>query len=264
MLPPPAIRGVFRTDERARAAYAEGAGIYRILPAAVCLPADREDLVSLVGWASAHRFPLVPRGAGSAMGGGNVGEGVIVDLTGLARRLEIRPAERIAVTSANITLAELNIAGRCAPAPAAARSLQRTLRDARRHGVHQRLGRADRPLRERAALGPGARAGDRGGRGARAAPRRRLGRPIRGDGPADRGRRGSGGRRRPRADRGPVSQDAQELLRLCPRGLDRLGRPARPRHRRRRHPGIRHPDRVAAGPAAGSPGRAPHRAALAG
>jgi FAD/FMN-containing dehydrogenase len=110
MLPPPAIRGVFRTDERARAAYAEGAGIYRILPGAVCLPADREDLVSLVGWASAHRVPLVPRGAGSAMGGGNVGEGVIVDLTSLARLLEIRPAERTAATSANITLAELNTA----------------------------------------------------------------------------------------------------------------------------------------------------------
>src|SRR5688500_13335239 len=110
MLPPPAIRGVFRTDERARAAYAEGAGIYRILPTAVCLPADRQDLVSLVGWASAHRVPLVPRGAGSAMGGGNVGEGVIVDLTGLARLLEIRPAERTAATSANVTLAELNTA----------------------------------------------------------------------------------------------------------------------------------------------------------
>ncbi len=110
MLPPPTIRGVFRTDERARAAYAEGAGIYRILPTAVCLPADRQDLVSLVGWAAAHRVPLVPRGAGSAMGGGNVGEGVIVDLTGLPRLLEIRPAERTAVTSANITLAELNTA----------------------------------------------------------------------------------------------------------------------------------------------------------
>ncbi len=110
MLPPPAIHGVFRTDERARAAYAEGGGIYRILPLAVCLPADRDDLVALVRWASEHRLPLVPRGAGSAMGGGNVGEGVVVDLTRLPRRLEIRPTERQAVTSANVTLAELNIA----------------------------------------------------------------------------------------------------------------------------------------------------------
>jgi len=110
MLPPPSIRGVFRTDERARAAYAEGAGIYRILPAAVSLPSDRDDLVTLVRWAAANRVPLVPRGAGSAMGGGNVGEGVIVDLTGLTRVLDLRPAQRAAVTSANITLAELNAA----------------------------------------------------------------------------------------------------------------------------------------------------------
>ena len=92
MLSPPPIRGVYRTDLRARAAYAEGAGIYRILPEAVCVPTDRQDVVSLVRWASAHRAPLVPRGAGSAMGGGNVGEGVLVDLTGLERRLEVRPA----------------------------------------------------------------------------------------------------------------------------------------------------------------------------
>ena len=110
MLPPPAIRGVFRTDERARAAYAEGAGIYRVLPIAVCLPADRDDLVALLRWASEHRMPLVPRGAGSAMSGGNVGEGIVVDLTRLPRRLEIRPVERVAVTSTNLTLAELNMA----------------------------------------------------------------------------------------------------------------------------------------------------------
>ena len=89
MLPPPRYAGLYRTDLRARAAYAEGAGIYRILPAAVCVPADRQDVASLVGWAAAHRIPLVPRGAGSAMGGGNVGDGVVVDLTGLARRLEV-------------------------------------------------------------------------------------------------------------------------------------------------------------------------------
>ena len=83
MLPPPPIRGLFRTDQRARAAYAEGAGIFRILPAAVCVPQDREDLASLAHWASAHRVALVPRGAGSAMGGGNVGDGVVVDLTAL-------------------------------------------------------------------------------------------------------------------------------------------------------------------------------------
>ena len=109
MLPPPAIRGIFRTDRRARAAYAEGAGIFRMLPAAVCVPADREDIASVMHWATLHRVGLVPRGAGSAMGGGNVGDGVILDLTALPRRIEIDAGRRIARTSANARLAELNL-----------------------------------------------------------------------------------------------------------------------------------------------------------
>ena len=108
MLPPPGFRGVFRSDSRARAAYAEAAGIYRIIPAAVCLPADTADLALLVGWAAESRTPLVPRGAGSAMGGGNLGEGVVVDLTRLPLRLEVRAGERVAHTGANVTLADLN------------------------------------------------------------------------------------------------------------------------------------------------------------
>jgi FAD/FMN-containing dehydrogenase len=111
MSPPPSIRGIYRTDQRARAAYSEGAGIYRILPRAVCLPADLDDLRLAVCWASDHRVPLVPRGAGSAMGGGNVGDGVVIDLTRMAgRRLEIDAAKQRAVTSAGVTLAELNTA----------------------------------------------------------------------------------------------------------------------------------------------------------
>ncbi len=110
MLPPPALRGIFRTDARARAAYAEGAGIYRILPQAICRPADISDLKTLVLWAAAHRNPLVPRGAGSAMGGGNIGEGIMVDLTGMPRRLEIDVARSRAAASSGVTLAQLNAA----------------------------------------------------------------------------------------------------------------------------------------------------------
>jgi FAD/FMN-containing dehydrogenase len=111
MLPAPNIRGIYRTDPRARAAYAEAAGIYRILPHAVCLPADISDLNRLVCWAGDHRMALIPRGAGSGMSGGNVGEGVIVDLTRMAdRRLEVDAGKCYAVTSAGVTLAELNAA----------------------------------------------------------------------------------------------------------------------------------------------------------
>jgi FAD/FMN-containing dehydrogenase len=82
---PPGFRGVFRTDDLARAVYSEAAGVARIIPAAVAVPADAEDVVTLVRWAAASRTPLVPRGSGSSMANGALGEGVIVDLVRLDR-----------------------------------------------------------------------------------------------------------------------------------------------------------------------------------
>jgi FAD/FMN-containing dehydrogenase len=113
MLPPPAVRGIYRSDSRARAAYAEGAGIYRIIPLAVCVPSGIEDLQQLIRWATQHRTSLIPRAAGSAMGGGNVGTGVIVDVARIGNhRLEIDSVARRAVTSASVTLEQLNAAAR--------------------------------------------------------------------------------------------------------------------------------------------------------
>ncbi len=106
---PTGFRGVFRDDWRARAAYAEGAGIYRIVPSAVARPADAQDLQTLVRWAGRIRRTLVPRGAGSGMGGGNVGDGIVVDLTALGPdRITIDPAARLARTGAAATVAGLN------------------------------------------------------------------------------------------------------------------------------------------------------------
>ena len=127
MLPRPDVTGIYRTDPRARAAYAEGAGIYRILPRAVCLPTDLPDLQRLVRWAAEHGMPLIPRGAGSGMGGGNVGDGVIVDLTRMAdQRIEVDPGQGRAITSSGVTPADLAAAAlphglRLPPDPSSAR-----------------------------------------------------------------------------------------------------------------------------------------------
>src|SRR5256712_2688671 len=69
------------TDERIRAAYSEGAGIYRIVPTGVAIPRGVEDLQQLVRWAAETGTPLVARGGGSGMAGGSVGRGVIVGLS---------------------------------------------------------------------------------------------------------------------------------------------------------------------------------------
>ena len=104
---PPSIKGLFRADRRARAAYAEAAGINRIVPRAVCLPTDRGDVVALLEWAGKRGVPLVPRGAGSGMSGANVGEGVVVDLTALAGGIEVDAAARRASMPAGATLGDL-------------------------------------------------------------------------------------------------------------------------------------------------------------
>ena len=77
------FRGTFRDDLAARAIYSEAAGIERMLPRGVAVPADADDVRTLVGWAAETRTPLVPRGSGSSMAGGAIGEGIIVDLSRL-------------------------------------------------------------------------------------------------------------------------------------------------------------------------------------
>jgi FAD/FMN-containing dehydrogenase len=98
-----------RQDPRLRAAYAEVAGIYRIVPSGVAVPGHLADLRELVTWAAKAGVPLTARGAGSGIPGGGVGAGVVVDLRErMPRVLGIDPDRRTARTSANITQAELN------------------------------------------------------------------------------------------------------------------------------------------------------------
>jgi FAD/FMN-containing dehydrogenase len=81
LTPPANFLGVFREDDDARAVYSEAAGIARTLPRAVAVPANVADLVTLVRWAADTSTALIPRGSGSSMPGGAIGDGVIVDLS---------------------------------------------------------------------------------------------------------------------------------------------------------------------------------------
>lgn len=86
---PPEFRGAYRTDHLACALYAEGAGIQRVMPTAVAVPADADDLVPLVRWARRLGLPLTPRGSGSSMAGGAIGPGIVVDLSRFDRAGEV-------------------------------------------------------------------------------------------------------------------------------------------------------------------------------
>src|SRR5256886_4134973 len=100
------------TDPRIRAAYSEGAGIYRIVPMAVAVPRGVEELQEVVRWAGATGTSLVPRGAGSGMAGGSVGRGAVVDLSqGFHWTAPDWPRRRL-WAGASVTWAELAAAAR--------------------------------------------------------------------------------------------------------------------------------------------------------
>jgi FAD/FMN-containing dehydrogenase len=100
-----------RDDPAARAVYSEAAGIARVLPRAVAQPRTVEEVAALVRWAADARLPLVPRGSGSGMAGGAVGDGVVADLTRL-RSLEIDAAGRRARAGPGVTRGALDAVAR--------------------------------------------------------------------------------------------------------------------------------------------------------
>lgn len=111
---PTGFRGHWRTDAEARAVYSEAAGIARVLPRAVAVPTDAEDVQALVVWAAATGTPLVPRGAGSSMAGGAVGDGVAVDLTRLAALGPVDAGGRRIACGPGVTGAAVDAAARAA------------------------------------------------------------------------------------------------------------------------------------------------------
>ncbi|BCY11833.1 FAD-binding oxidoreductase [Actinoplanes sp. L3-i22] len=94
-------------------------------PAAVVFPRDVEDVQAVLTGAFLTRTPIVPRGAGTALTGATTaGAGeVVLDLAGMNRILDIRPADGVAVVEPGVITADLDRAAaehglRYAPDPA--------------------------------------------------------------------------------------------------------------------------------------------------
>ncbi len=77
----PRLKGELTFDPSDVLPYGTSAGPLSIQPNAVARPVNAEDVSTLLSWASRHEEPVVPRGAGTGMPGGNVGRGVALDLT---------------------------------------------------------------------------------------------------------------------------------------------------------------------------------------
>ena len=78
-------------------------------PLAVALPESTAEVAALLRLASAHRVPVVPRGAGSGLSGGAAGieGGLTIALTRMDRVLEIDRENLVVVTQPGILNAEL-------------------------------------------------------------------------------------------------------------------------------------------------------------
>ncbi|MDF1501652.1 FAD-binding oxidoreductase [Roseisolibacter sp. H3M3-2] len=112
---PPAeagFRGRFRSDAAARGAYAEAAGIGHVVPRAVAVPAGAADAEALVRWAARAGTPLVPRGSGSSMAGGAIGDGVILDVSRLRALGPVDVAARRVLAQPGVTGAAVDARAR--------------------------------------------------------------------------------------------------------------------------------------------------------
>jgi glycolate oxidase len=102
------------TDETDRESYRrdETAHFEPGLPLAVALPTTTDEVAAIMRTATAHRVPVVPRGAGSGLSGGSAGiDGALtVAMTRMNRILEIDRGNRVAVAQPGVINADLKAA----------------------------------------------------------------------------------------------------------------------------------------------------------
>ncbi|NKR74142.1 FAD-binding oxidoreductase [Prescottella equi] len=80
------------------------------LPLAVLVADSTEDVAAALKWATEHKVPVVPRGAGSGLAGGATAiDGCLVVSTAAMRDIvELNPADQLAVVQAGVVNADLD------------------------------------------------------------------------------------------------------------------------------------------------------------
>ena len=98
------------TDRLHRIAYSTDASAYREVPMGVAYPKSVEDIQELVAEARRRHTCLIPRAAGTSLAGQVVGKGIVVDIKGWNKILEINADERWARVQPGVVRDELNLA----------------------------------------------------------------------------------------------------------------------------------------------------------
>ncbi len=97
------------SDNRTRQLYATDASLYQIEPAAVAFPRSAQEARDVILAAQDAGLSVSPRGAGSGLAGGAIGEGVIVDFSRYNRQISgLDLASRTVRAGAGVVLDQLN------------------------------------------------------------------------------------------------------------------------------------------------------------
>jgi FAD/FMN-containing dehydrogenase/Fe-S oxidoreductase len=103
------LRGEVRFDAHDRMLYATDASIYQVEPIGVVVPADLDDLRTLVTYCAREGLPMLPRGGGTSLAGQCVNHAVVVDLSVTGRRvLSVDVANKRADVEPGATLEGVN------------------------------------------------------------------------------------------------------------------------------------------------------------
>ena len=98
------------TDVLHRMAYSTDASIYREVPYGVAFPQTVEEIQALIAQARRLDTHVIPRAAGTSLAGQVVGSGIVVDIRGWNRILEVDREQRWARVQPGVVRDELNIA----------------------------------------------------------------------------------------------------------------------------------------------------------
>ena len=104
------VDGEVQFDEYAQVLYATDGSIYQARPAGVVTPRSVADVQATMRVAADHGVPVIPRGAGSSLGGQTVGPGcVVLDFsTHMDEIQEVRPDDRRAVVQPGVVQDQLD------------------------------------------------------------------------------------------------------------------------------------------------------------
>jgi len=106
-----AVAGEVRFDTATRAVYSTDASNYRHIPHGVVAPRDIDDVLATLEVCRRHDVAVLPRGAGTSIGGQAANRAVVIDFTRhLNRIVDIDPAARTAVVEPGVVLDDLRAA----------------------------------------------------------------------------------------------------------------------------------------------------------